>query len=220
MYLQFVAIMGCLQNAQGSPKCPRLSLEGFLSSHNITVGETNYTTHPNTLNQKQALANRNHNIAMNALRKTIFQYRERFKRLDRKWHLLIGSQLFFGLAAFRYHRQQKRFELQQEIIPTTSTENSSSWACTNTQDKFEGRRRKVERIPMCSPLGRREETHIAKCYNGKCYNTKKEGMMTIVNHYTPSQKHDTTIAASKFIHAVCWADGSTSTTTRNFSYFY
>ena len=112
------------------PKCARFPqmYKAFFYLTSLSQSVQPITPIPtNPLNLKQALANRNHiNIAMNALRKTVFQYRERFKRLDRKWHLLIGSQLFFGLAAFRYHRQQKRFELQQEATPTTSTENSSS----------------------------------------------------------------------------------------------
>jgi hypothetical protein len=51
---------------------------------------------------------------MNVLRVKILNYRERFKRLDRKWHVLIGAQLFFALGAFRYNRQQTRLEQQQQ----------------------------------------------------------------------------------------------------------
>jgi hypothetical protein len=51
---------------------------------------------------------------MDSLRDKILNYRDRFKRLDRRWHVLIGAQLFFALATFRYNRQQKRLE-QQEL---------------------------------------------------------------------------------------------------------
>lgn len=60
------------------------------------------------------------------LRETILNYRERFKRLDRKWHVLIGAQLFFALAAFRYNREQKRFEQQQNQKQLNSATGSSS----------------------------------------------------------------------------------------------
>jgi len=41
-----------------------------------------------------------------SLKNTILNYRNKFKRLGRTYHILIGSQLFFALAAFRYHRHQ------------------------------------------------------------------------------------------------------------------
>ena len=51
----------------------------------------------------------------NSWRDRILNYRERFRRLDRKWHALIGAQLFFALAAFRYNRgQQQRRRLEEE----------------------------------------------------------------------------------------------------------
>ena len=37
------------------------------------------------------------------LRNKILQYRERFMRLERKWHILIGSQLLFGMMVVRMH---------------------------------------------------------------------------------------------------------------------
>jgi hypothetical protein len=43
---------------------------------------------------------------MDSLKDTILNYRNKFKRLGRTYHILIGSQLFFALAAFRYHRYQ------------------------------------------------------------------------------------------------------------------
>jgi hypothetical protein len=43
---------------------------------------------------------------MDSLKDTILNYRNKFRRLGRTYHILIGSQLFFALAAFRYHRHQ------------------------------------------------------------------------------------------------------------------
>jgi hypothetical protein len=60
---------------------------------------------------------------MDSLRDKILNYRDRFKRLDRKWHLLIGSQLLFVLAAFRYRRQQNRLE-QLQLQSQKDTESS------------------------------------------------------------------------------------------------
>ena len=63
---------------------------------------------------------------MNALRDTILNYREQFKRLDRKWHVLIGAQLFFVMAAFRYNRGQQRLEQQQQQQPNPAIENGAT----------------------------------------------------------------------------------------------
>ena len=36
-----------------------------------------------------------------SLRQQLLLYREQFRRLDRKWHWLIGSQLLFGMFVIR-----------------------------------------------------------------------------------------------------------------------
>ena len=36
-----------------------------------------------------------------SLRQQLWLYREQFRRLDRKWHWLIGSQLLFGMFVIR-----------------------------------------------------------------------------------------------------------------------
>lgn len=46
-------------------------------------------------------------FAMNSLRDQILAFRERFRRLDRKWHLLIGSQLLVGMLAVRMRNQRQ-----------------------------------------------------------------------------------------------------------------
>jgi hypothetical protein len=45
------------------------------------------------------------------LRVKILAFRERFRRLDRKWQLLIGSQILFGLGILRTHRMKEYEEL-------------------------------------------------------------------------------------------------------------
>jgi hypothetical protein len=40
------------------------------------------------------------------LRDQVFILRDGFRRLDRKWHLLIGSQMLFGLMIFRAHNSK------------------------------------------------------------------------------------------------------------------
>ena len=63
---------------------------------------------------------------MNIIRDKILNYRERFKRLDRKWHVLVGAQLFFVLVAFRYNREQRRFEQQRQLPPYQENKDLSS----------------------------------------------------------------------------------------------
>ena len=46
-------------------------------------------------------------------KQSILLYRERFKRLDRKWHLLIGSQLLFGMFVVRMKLHGGGPQLQQ-----------------------------------------------------------------------------------------------------------
>ena len=55
-----------------------------------------------------------------SLKDTILNYRNKFKRLGRTYHILIGSQLFFALAAFRYHRHQNN------LIEKEKNNNNSS----------------------------------------------------------------------------------------------
>lgn len=63
---------------------------------------------------------------MDALRDKILNYRDRFKRLDRKWHVLIGAQLFFALATFRYNRQQKRLEQENQLDSVIDSSSAKS----------------------------------------------------------------------------------------------
>ena len=63
---------------------------------------------------------------MNAWRNKLWYYREKFKRLDRKWHVLIGAQLIFVVGGFRYNREQKRFEQQQQNQQYTIFKSSAS----------------------------------------------------------------------------------------------
>ena len=61
------------------------------------------------------------------MRVKLSEYRERFKRLDRKWHLLIGSQILFGLVVLRVHHHRQELELlqqQQEQSQATSNEKA------------------------------------------------------------------------------------------------
>ena len=37
----------------------------------------------------------------------LFAFRERFRKLDRKWHVLIGSQLLFGLLVVRTYNSKE-----------------------------------------------------------------------------------------------------------------
>jgi hypothetical protein len=50
-----------------------------------------------------------------SLGQRLFLFRERFKNMDRKWHILIGSQLIFGMFLFRVNKQnQLRAEKSKE----------------------------------------------------------------------------------------------------------
>jgi hypothetical protein len=51
----------------------------------------------------------------------IFQFRDRFRRLDRKWHLLIGSQILVGIFAFR--ARDRLFVKEDEATTATTTSN-------------------------------------------------------------------------------------------------
>jgi hypothetical protein len=62
---------------------------------------------------------------MDSLKDTILNYRNKFKRLGRTYHILIGSQLFFGLAAFRYHRHQNN------LINSNNNSNNNTPIKTN-----------------------------------------------------------------------------------------
>ena len=49
----------------------------------------------------------------------IYSYRERFRRLDRKWHALIGSQLLFGLMVLRFRNTKGDGQIQNTTTTTT-----------------------------------------------------------------------------------------------------
>jgi hypothetical protein len=65
-------------------------------------------------------------------REQIYAYRDRFKRLDRRWQLLIGSQLIFAMMGRRLHLQRKELERQETaaaaaavVAATTNPSNES-----------------------------------------------------------------------------------------------
>jgi hypothetical protein len=45
---------------------------------------------------------------MDSWRKKLWTYRERFRHADRRWHLLIGTQLLFVMGVARYRIAQER----------------------------------------------------------------------------------------------------------------
>lgn len=49
-------------------------------------------------------------------REKLLSYRERFRRLDRKWHVLIGSQILFGLVVLRVRNQKHLFQERETEI--------------------------------------------------------------------------------------------------------
>ncbi len=49
-----------------------------------------------------------------SLRDKIMASRDRFQRLDRKWHLLIGSQLLFGMFLFRAYNLQSQGKIDSK----------------------------------------------------------------------------------------------------------
>lgn len=57
---------------------------------------------------------------LSTIRDKILTYRDRFRRLDRKWHLLIGTQLLFVMATVRFRTAQDR------IAPSTSTSDGEN----------------------------------------------------------------------------------------------
>ena len=53
------------------------------------------------------------------------EQRERFRRLDRRWHPLIGSQLVFGLMLLRMHLHKNYQQgQQQEVLPQPNSSSS------------------------------------------------------------------------------------------------
>jgi hypothetical protein len=54
----------------------------------------------------------------------IFQFRDRFRRLDRKWHLLIGSQILVGIFAFR--ARDRLFVREDETTTATTAATTSA----------------------------------------------------------------------------------------------
>jgi hypothetical protein len=45
---------------------------------------------------------------MDNLKNMIITYREKFRRLDRKWHVLIGTQLLFVAGVIRFRAAKER----------------------------------------------------------------------------------------------------------------
>jgi hypothetical protein len=45
---------------------------------------------------------------MDNLKNMIITYREKFRRLDRKWHVLIGTQLLFVVGVIRFRAAKER----------------------------------------------------------------------------------------------------------------
>lgn len=52
---------------------------------------------------------------MNTLKNTILNYRDKFRRLPKQIHILIGFQIVFLLGSFRFHRYSKSNDLITNI---------------------------------------------------------------------------------------------------------
>lgn len=52
--------------------------------------------------------------AIMGLRDRVFSFRDRFRGLDRKWHVLIGAQLLFGMVIFRSNRSKQKERMIEE----------------------------------------------------------------------------------------------------------
>ncbi|KAG7348023.1 hypothetical protein IV203_016728 [Nitzschia inconspicua] len=65
---------------------------------------------------------------MNVWKEKLLIYRERFRRVDRRWHILIGSQLLFVMAVVRFRaaQQQQRQDLRIQTENLTSGDSPSS----------------------------------------------------------------------------------------------
>jgi hypothetical protein len=55
----------------------------------------------------------------------LLAFRDRFRRLDRKWHVLIGSQLVFGVFLFRAYTHEP-VERNNSIAAKSATISSST----------------------------------------------------------------------------------------------
>jgi len=61
-----------------------------------------------------------------SLGQRLFLFRERFKNMDRKWHILIGSQLVFGMFLFRVNKQnQLKAENNKSTIEQSKDESET-----------------------------------------------------------------------------------------------
>ena len=68
----------------------------------------------------------------------VFAYRNKFKRLDRKWHLLIGSQILFGLFAFRVRNLHVTQQNLRRRVSQDVNNNNGSEPHNNDNDKTVG----------------------------------------------------------------------------------
>lgn len=74
-----------------------------------------------------------------ALRERILAYRERFRRLDRRWHVLIGSQLIVGMYLVRSQvsqwKEQQQQQQQLQVLEEKENNNINNNIINNKMDK-------------------------------------------------------------------------------------